>query len=139
VAGSVSRQGRPRPHRSSPIRSRIGLVFVSGYTLLLLAFGILPALYALYLSLTTADGSFAGVANFAQVIRDYRFWPAAGHVGAYVVIWVISLVVIVVVLALVVHAIKVRWLSSAARFIFYIPGALAGASSRPSFWRFSPS
>ena len=129
VAGSVSRQGRPRPHRSSPIRSRIGLVFVSGYTLLLLAFGILPALYALYLSLTTADGSFAGVANFAQVIRDYRFWPAAGHVGAYVVIWVISLVVIVVVLALVVHAIKVRWLSSAARFIFYIPGALAGASS----------
>lgn len=107
----------------------MGYLFVSGYTLLLFAFGILPALYALYLSLTTADGSFAGIANFTQVVKDYRFLPAVGHVGAYLVIWLISLVVLVVVLSLVVHAVKTRWLSTAFRFIFYIPGALAGASS----------
>jgi multiple sugar transport system permease protein len=107
----------------------MGYAFVGGYTLLLLAFGIVPALYALYLSLTTADGGFAGIANFTQVVRDYRFLPAVGHVGVYLVIWLVSLLVLVVVLALVVHAVKTRWLSSAYRFIFYIPGALAGASS----------
>jgi multiple sugar transport system permease protein len=102
---------------------------VSGYTVLLLAFGIIPALYALYLSLTTSDGGFAGFANFAQVVKDYRFLPAVTHVGLYLVIWLVCLIVLVVVLALIVHAIKTRWLSSVARFIFYIPGALAGASS----------
>ncbi|HEY8686657.1 MAG TPA: sugar ABC transporter permease [Chloroflexota bacterium] len=107
----------------------MGYLFVSGYTLLLFAFGIVPALYALYLSLTTADGGFAGIANFTQVVKDFRFLPAVGHVAAYIVIWLVSLLVLVVVLALVVHAVKTRWLSSAFRFIFYIPGALAGASS----------
>ena len=102
---------------------------MSGYTVLLLAFGIIPALYALYLSLTTSDGGFAGFANFAQVVKDYRFLPAVTHVGLYLVIWLVCLIVLVVVLALIVHAIKTRWLSSVARFIFYIPGALAGASS----------
>jgi multiple sugar transport system permease protein len=104
-------------------------VFVSGYTVLLLAFGIIPALYALYLSLTNSDGGFAGFANFTQVIGDYRFLPAVAHVGAYLGIWVVSLIVLVVILALIVHGLKVRWLSTVARFIFYIPGALAGASS----------
>ncbi len=27
------------------------------------------------------------------------------------------------------HAVRVRWLSNASRFLFYIPGAIAGASS----------
>lgn len=107
----------------------MGYLFVSGYTLLLFAFGIVPALYALYLSLTNADGGFAGLANFEQVVKDYRFLPAVGHVGVYLVIWLVCLVVLVVVLALVVHAVKTRWVGSAFRFIFYIPGALAGASS----------
>jgi multiple sugar transport system permease protein len=113
----------------SPTRTRVGYFFVSGYALLLIAFGIGPALYALYLSLTTADGGFAGLANFAQVMGDYRFVPAIIHVGSYLVIWIVVLVVLVVVLALIVHSIRSRWLSSAARFIFYIPGALAGAAS----------
>ncbi len=43
--------------------------------------------------------------------------------------WLISLLVLVTILALVVHAVRVRWLSSASRFLFYIPGAIAGASS----------
>ena len=129
VTGSVSRLSRSRPHRSSPTRSGVGYVFVSGYAVLLLAFGILPALYALYLSLTTVDGGFAGLSNFAHVIGDYRFWPAVGHVAAYLLIWLISLLIFVVLLALVVHSVRARWLSGAARFIFYIPGALAGASS----------
>ncbi|MFW8745002.1 carbohydrate ABC transporter permease [Mesorhizobium japonicum] len=104
-------------------------VFVSLYTVLVIAFGVLPALYALYLSLTTGDGGFAGLSNYVKVISDFRFVPAVVHVAAYLVIWLVALVVLVTVLALVVHAIRVRWLSRALRFVFYLPGALAGASS----------
>lgn len=36
---------------------------------------------------------------------------------------------VVVLLALIVHAVRVRWASTTIRFLYYIPGALAGASS----------
>ncbi|WP_225310237.1 carbohydrate ABC transporter permease [Microbacterium testaceum] len=101
---------------------------IGGYVLLLLAFGVFPTLYAAFLAFTR-DGAFVWFENFQRVVADYRFLPAVGHVAAFVAIWLTSLVIIVVILAVIVHAIRVRWLSSAARFIFYIPGALAGASS----------
>jgi len=118
------------PRRSKPTSSqaRVGVAFSSGYTLFLLVFGVLPTLYAIYLAFTKAN-AFAGVDNFVRVFTDYRFLPAVGHVALYVAVWVASLIVLVVLLALIVHAIRVRWLSTTSRFIFYIPGALAGASS----------
>ncbi|AGZ44084.1 carbohydrate ABC transporter permease [Actinoplanes friuliensis] len=103
--------------------------FVSIYAFLALVFGILPAVYALYLAFTDAEGGFAGLANFTKVIGDFRFWPAATHVALYLVIWLVALVVLVTLLAVIVHAIRVRWLSRTLRFVFYLPGALAGASS----------
>jgi len=128
-SGLPSRPRAATGRRKASSRSRIGYVFVSGYGVLMLGFGILPALYALLLAFTDADGGFAGFTNFAKVIGDYRFLPAVGHVAAYLVVWLVSLLVLVVLLALVVHAIKVRWLSTTLRFVFYLPGALAGASS----------
>ncbi|WP_436535861.1 carbohydrate ABC transporter permease [Actinoplanes sp. HUAS TT8] len=103
--------------------------FVALYTALTLAFGVLPALYALYLAFTDADGGFAGLANFTKVLGDFRFLPAAGHVALYLVIWLAALIVLVTALAVLVHTIRLRWLSSTLRLIFYLPGALAGASS----------
>ncbi|WP_231901746.1 carbohydrate ABC transporter permease [Microbacterium sp. T32] len=102
--------------------------FSSGYGILLLLFGLGPALYAVYLAFTKA-GSFAGLDNFARVFGDYRFWPAVQHVSAYLVIWLIFQIVFVVLLALIVHNFASRWLSTSVRFVYYIPGALAGASS----------
>lgn len=109
-------------------QGRIGLVFVSLYTLLLVVFGVLPSLYAIYLAFTKR-GAFAGFDNFIRVFKDYRFLPAVEHVGLFLVVWLVSLVVLVVLLALIVHSIGVRWLSTSMRFLYYIPGALAGASS----------
>ncbi|KJL36222.1 sn-glycerol-3-phosphate transport system permease protein UgpA [Microbacterium ginsengisoli] len=106
----------------------MGYAFSSGYSVLLLLFGVIPALYAVYLAFTK-NGAFVGVANFAKVFDDYRFWPAVQHVAVYLVIWLVLQTVFVVLLALIVHAIGARWLSSTVRFIYYIPGALAGASS----------
>jgi len=106
----------------------MGAIFSSGYTLFLLAFGVGPAVYALFLAFTR-DGAFVGFDNFVRVFADYRFLPAVGHVALFVVVWLASLIVFVVLLALIVHAVRVRWLSTTTRFLFYIPGALAGASS----------
>jgi multiple sugar transport system permease protein len=103
--------------------------FVALYAALTVAFGVLPALYALYLAFTDADGGFAGLANFGKVVGDFRFGPAVGHVAYFLVIWLIALIVLVTVLAIAVHAIRLRWLGSSLRLIFYLPGALAGASS----------
>jgi len=134
AAAASPEAGRRREPRSSTRRrpdrsqSRIGYIFVSGYTVLLLAFGILPTLYAVYLSFTK-DGSFAGVANFVKVFGDYRFLPAVAHVAVYLVFYLASLIVFVVLLALLVHGLGRRWLSTSYRFVYYIPGALAGASS----------
>jgi multiple sugar transport system permease protein len=134
TASGAGPQGRRRGALTAPRRAagrhqaRYGYIFVAGYTLFLLAFGIFPTLYAVYLSFTK-NGRFAGIDNFVKVFNDYRFLPAVGHVALYVFFWLISLLVLVTILALVVHAVRVRWLSSASRFLFYIPGAIAGASS----------
>ncbi|MEV4686081.1 carbohydrate ABC transporter permease [Microbacterium sp. LWH3-1.2] len=130
VAGS-HRVRQPRAARAAAgagAQARIGLLFTSVYTLFLIAFGVLPTLYAVFLAFTR-DGAFAGVDNFLRVFSDYRFLPAVMHVAAYVVVWLISLLVFVVLLALVVQAIRIRWVSTSVRFLYYVPGALAGAAS----------
>jgi len=103
-------------------------VFCSGYVLLLVVFGVLPMVFALYLSFTKS-GQFVGLDNYVKAVGDFRFLPAVQHVAAFLVIWVVTLTVLVTLLALIVHAVRVRWLSSATRFLFFIPGAFAGAAS----------
>lgn len=129
-AGAETRRRKGEQRRRNPNRSQSAMAyaFSSGYGILLLLFGLGPALYAVYLAFTQA-GRFAGVDNFARVFADYRFWPAVQHVSVYLVIWLLVQIVFVVFLALIVHNFASRWLSTTARFIYYIPGALAGASS----------
>jgi multiple sugar transport system permease protein len=127
--------GRPRGSRAgaggsgSGPRGATSYAFVSAYAGLTVAFGLFPALYALYLAFTDGEGGFVGVDNFTKVIGDFRFLPAVGHVALYLVIWLVALVVLVTFLAIAVHAIRVRWLSQTLRLVFYLPGAVAGASS----------
>jgi multiple sugar transport system permease protein len=120
---------RPDRRRTGPARSAVSYGFVALHVALTVVFGILPALYALYLAFTDGNGDFAGLTNFSKVFDDFRFLPAVGHVALFLVIWLVALVVLVTLLAIVVHAIGTRWLSSTLRLVFYLPGALAGASS----------
>ena len=64
--------------------------FVALYAVLALAFGVLPALYALFLAFTDGDGAFAGLTNFTRVFDDFRFWPAVWHVALYLIIWLVA-------------------------------------------------
>jgi multiple sugar transport system permease protein len=118
----------PGPVRIAQSQGRFGVACVGLYVLLLLVFGVLPSLYAIFLA-WTKRGGFVGLKNFARVFHDYRFLPAVEHVAVYLLVWLAALVVLVVLLAILIHSIGVRWLSVGVRFLYYIPGAVAGASS----------
>jgi multiple sugar transport system permease protein len=121
---------RPRSRsRGGSWRLRPGHLFVSGYVVLLALFGIFPVAYSVDLALIDSKGKWAGLANFTKTFSDFRFGPAIQHVALFLVLWLVSLTVLVVVLALVVHRVTSKWTRVALRFAYYIPGALAGASS----------
>jgi len=128
----LSPTGTDRPGarlRGAPRLVSAGHIFVVGYVLLLIAFGILPTAYGIYFAFTNAGSTFAGLSNFVGAYRDFRFLPAAGHVGMYLVIWLAFLVVLVTGLAITLQQLPARRLSRMIRFLYYIPGALAGAAS----------
>ncbi|MFE2703941.1 carbohydrate ABC transporter permease [Streptomyces mirabilis] len=108
---------------------RAGMAFVAAYVVLLVAFGVLPTAYAIYFAFTDAGGKVTGFSNFVTTAQDFRFMDAVGHVATYLAFWLLSLVVFVVALALLLHRLASGSASKALRFLYYIPGALAGAAS----------
>jgi multiple sugar transport system permease protein len=98
------------------------------YLPFLIAFGIAPMIYALDLAVTNANGGWAGFQNFTRTFNDFRFVPAFQHVLLYTGVWLLTLMVFVVGLALLLHGHANR-VSSTYRFLFYMPGALAGAAA----------
>jgi multiple sugar transport system permease protein len=122
----------PRRRAATPRRrpgGTAGYLFVAGYTVLLLAFGVFPTCYAFYLAFTNEAGSFTGLNQFTKVARDYRFGPAFGHVLLYLVLWLVVLVVLTVLVAVVLRSRVRAGVSALFRFLYYLPGALAGVAS----------
>jgi multiple sugar transport system permease protein len=118
-AGATRKRG-PRALR--------GLPFVLPYLPFLIVFGIAPTLYALDLAFTNVGGGWVGFHNFVRTYNDYRFGPAFKHILLYTSIWLGLLVVFVVGLALLLHG-RAGRVSATFRFLFYMPGALAGAAA----------
>ncbi|MFF3741269.1 carbohydrate ABC transporter permease [Streptomyces sp. NPDC002566] len=118
-----------RRRRGAARQSRAGMAFVAAYVVLLVAFGVLPTAYAIYFAFTDAGGRITGFANFVTTAQDFRFMDAVGHVVVYLAFWLLSLVVFVVALALLLHRLASGSAGKALRFLYYIPGALAGAAS----------
>ncbi|MEV4313463.1 sugar ABC transporter permease [Actinocrispum sp. NPDC049592] len=119
---------------ASPVRRRrrtgpAGWLFVAGYTVLLVAFGIFPTVYAFYLALTNDRGQFTGLNQFVKVAQDYRFLPAFLNIALYLVMWLVALVVLTVAVAVVLRGRIRPGLSAIFRFLYYVPGALAGVAS----------
>jgi len=105
-----------------------GAAFVLAYLPFLILFGVAPTIYALDLAFTDANGGWVGFHNFVRTYEDFRFLPAFKHILLYTVVWLGALMVFVVGLALLLHG-RANRVSSAYRFLFYIPGALAGAAA----------
>jgi len=108
---------------------RAGHAFVAGYVVLLIAFGVVPTGYAIYFAFTDADNTFVGLSNFVAAAGDFRFASAVAHVALYLVLWLATLGVFVVGLALLLQRVGARPIGRTLRFLYYIPGALAGAAS----------
>jgi multiple sugar transport system permease protein len=106
-----------------------GPLFVSGYVILLLAFGVLPTLYEVYLAFTNVRGQFTGLNQFLRVFQDFRFWPSFGDIVVYLVFWLLLIVILTVGVAIVLRSRMPAPVSAAIRFLYYIPGALAGVAS----------
>jgi multiple sugar transport system permease protein len=120
------RAGGPREVGPVGASRTAGYFFVSLYAVLLLALGVAPAVYAVALALSTPGG--VGFAHFVNTFNFFEFAPAFEHIAAFEGIWLLSQTFFVVLLALMVHTLK-RRVSSVFRFIFYLPGAMAGAAS----------
>jgi len=121
------RAGRTREQLPAGVSRTAGYWFVALYVGLLLLLGVAPAAYAIYLAFAAnTNGGFASA--FHVAFTDYRFWPAFGHVLEFMAIWLVSQTLLVVVLVLVLHSMAQR-VGAIFRFLFYIPGALAGAAS----------
>jgi multiple sugar transport system permease protein len=132
TGGRLTAPAAPSLVRRRVPRRRTGLagyLFVAGYAVLLLAFGIFPTLYAVYLAFTNDSGQFTGLNQFIAAVQDYRFGPAFSNISIYLVLWLVILVVLTVVVAVILRSRMRPGLSSVFRFLFYIPGALAGVSS----------
>ena len=114
--------------RSRGLHIPRGLPFVLPYLPFLIVFGVAPTIYALELAFTNIDGSWAGFDNFTRTYDDFRFIPAFKHILVYTIVWLGALMVFVVGLALLLHG-RANRVSAAYRFLFYIPGALAGAAA----------
>jgi multiple sugar transport system permease protein len=111
------------------VPGRAGHAFVAAYVVLLIAFGVVPTGYAIYFAFTDYGNRFVGLANFTAAASDFRFVSAIEHVALYLIFWLAALVVFVVGLALLLHRITARSVSRSLRFLYYIPGSLAGAAS----------
>jgi multiple sugar transport system permease protein len=103
-----------------------GYFFVALYVVLLLALGIAPTVYAIALALSAPGG--LGFAHFVNTFNLFEFAPAFEHIFEFEGIWLASQTIFVVILALIVHTLT-RRVSTAFRFVFYLPGAMAGAAS----------
>ncbi|MCZ9880967.1 carbohydrate ABC transporter permease [Arthrobacter sp. B2a2-09] len=115
--------------RAAARSSATAWAFTAPYALLLLAFGVAPAVYAIYESFTSAKnpGSL-GLDSYAMVLHDFRFWPAIGNVALFMVIWIPVMVCGTILLALLLHE-RVGRLSSTMRLIFFLPGAVTGSAA----------
>jgi multiple sugar transport system permease protein len=115
--------------RSLDRSGRVGAALVTPYVLLLLAFGVVPTLYAGYISIVdTNTGLFNGFANFRRMFTDFRFADAASNVALFLALWLPILLIGVLALALVLHSRPSR-LTTGMRLVYYLPSAVTGTAN----------
>lgn len=127
----VPLQRRRALHR---VEARSAGILMLPYALLFLAAAAVPILYALWISFqkapTFVDSStgFGGLDAYITAVTDYRFIETFVNIFTVLIIWLPLMIVGVVGLALLVHASPGRF-GGAMRFIYFLPGALAGIAN----------
>jgi multiple sugar transport system permease protein len=128
VSSSALTREHAEAARLRGLRIPRGLPFVLPYLPFLIVFGVAPTIYAIDLAVTNVGGGWVGFHNFVRTYHDFRFIPAFKHVLVYTCVWLAALMVFVVGLALLLHG-RANRVSATFRFLFYMPGALAGSAA----------
>ncbi|GAA4703969.1 carbohydrate ABC transporter permease [Phytohabitans rumicis] len=113
---------RVRPDRTAPY------LLIAPYVLFLVLFGVVPAAYAVWVSLRTQEDTFAGARNWVAVFTDERLLPSVQNVGSYLGMWLPTMLLLVTGLSLLAHQRGGR-VSQVSRFLWYVPGAVTGAAA----------
>src|SRR6476620_3067404 len=91
-------------------RLPIAWVFVAPFLFFYGAFLIYPAIQVCYLSLTNSDiagqGSFVGLQNFVELMRDHDFWASVWHMLYFIFLTVVPNTLVGFFLALLVVRLK---------------------------------
>lgn len=119
-----------KPGRIRRPAINISYLFIAPYAIMLIMFGIFPGVYAVIMSFSTFVGGrpnyfTAGLKNYTTAFTDFRFVTAFQNMFTFLAISVPVGIVCVLLLSLLLHA-RTGFLSTVARTIYFIPGAVAG-------------
>lgn len=144
---STSTLSRPKPdHLRTPgsrTRSDLsGWAFSTPFLLFFLVFLVWPILYGLYMSftgksLTGANDSLIGFANYAEALADADMWRSLGNTLYFTVISTVPLVLVALVMAALLNiGLPAQWLW---RLSYFAPYLLASTVVSLFFtWMYNP-
>lgn len=104
------------------------------YLLLFSVAAVIPIFYAFYTAmqksptLVNPESGFGGFNSFITAVTDYRFLNTFGNIFSVLVVWLPLMIIAILAMALLVDASPGRF-GRGMRFIYYIPGALAGIAN----------
>ncbi|WP_309617144.1 sugar ABC transporter permease [Salinibacterium sp.] len=99
------------------------------YLVLLVAFGVIPIAVAAVTSLQAATlNPGGGPLNYLVALQDFRFLPALGNVGIFLLIYVPSMLIVVALMSLLLDTVQGRW-SLPLRLTYIVPASLSGATA----------
>lgn len=142
VDSGIQASGLGRATKGSPSPKRLrrhsglyraenrGALMLTGlYVLLLMVAGIIPTVYALVQSVSkNRQPGYTLIGNYVTVMTDFRFVDTFLNIGKLLIWWLPFMMIVTVGLAILVHESRGRF-STSMRFIFYLPGALAGMAN----------
>lgn len=134
MSGARKPAASPKRRLSHRVEGRGAWILMAPYIILFLIAAAIPIGYAFYISLQKAptllnpQSGFGGLDSFITTVTDYRFLTTFYNIFSVLIVWLPLMLVGIVGLALLVHASPGRF-GGAMRFIYYVPGALAGIAN----------
>jgi multiple sugar transport system permease protein len=101
----------------------------SPYLALLVAFGIVPIVYAAWTSLEPSVlNPGGGPLNYLLALQDFRFLPALTNVGIFLALYVPAMLIVVALMSLLLDTVQGRW-NLPLRLTYLVPASLTGATA----------
>ncbi len=132
----VAPPGAP-PRRRGRQQTLAALAFLTPWLIGMVLFTFGPMLYSLYLSFTRYDllssPEWVGLANYAAMGSDPRFWKSVTVTLTYVVVFVPLLQLVSMLVALLLNS-RLRFLTG-YRALFYLPSLMGASVAIAALWR----